>query len=297
MRNQRFMLYLLGTFISTIMLVVFLQYNSNRNINRLIHGNEALMSEFQIIRETQELQTDLLYIESEIHRAVIDEDSSYVEGIRDKEKAARAQLFKLESLVRTDSTRKLIKHLDSLIDEKLKFGNSVLDALFTKGQSVADEMYKSRKGKNAMGQIVNTINLLNSPRRRYLTQLAIDANKSGYSARQWGLIMAITAVLACIFTFWYITKRVRRQQQLFDQINESEKRVREAGIMKENFMANMSHEIRTPMNAILGFTNLLQKEPLNEKSRMFVHSIQNSGESLMTIINDVLDFSQRDIRR
>ena len=62
--------------------------------------------------------------------------------------------------------------------------------------------------------------------------------------------------------------------------------------MKENFMANMSHEIRTPMNAILGFTNLLQKEPLNEKSQEFVNSIQNSGENLMTIINDVLDFSK-----
>jgi CheY-like chemotaxis protein/anti-sigma regulatory factor (Ser/Thr protein kinase) len=62
--------------------------------------------------------------------------------------------------------------------------------------------------------------------------------------------------------------------------------------MKENFMANMSHEIRTPMNAILGFTNLLQKEPLNEKSKTFVNSIQNSGENLLTIINDVLDFSK-----
>ena len=54
----------------------------------------------------------------------------------------------------------------------------------------------------------------------------------------------------------------------------------------------MSHEIRTPMNAILGFTNLLQKEPLNVKSREFLNSIQNSGESLLTIINDILDFSK-----
>src|SRR5450432_1376566 len=57
-------------------------------------------------------------------------------------------------------------------------------------------------------------------------------------------------------------------------------------------MANMSHEIRTPMNAILGFTNLLLKEPLNEKSGKFVNSIQNSGESLLAIINDILDFSK-----
>src|SRR6202008_67782 len=51
-------------------------------------------------------------------------------------------------------------------------------------------------------------------------------------------------------------------------------------------------EIRTPMNAILGFTNLLQKEPLNDKSKDFLKSIENSGENLLTIINDVLDFSK-----
>jgi CheY-like chemotaxis protein/nitrogen-specific signal transduction histidine kinase len=99
-------------------------------------------------------------------------------------------------------------------------------------------------------------------------------------------------VLASIFTFEYIAKRTKRQQRLYEQLNESEKKVREAGIIKENFMANMSHEIRTPMNAILGFTNLLQKESLNEKSREFVRSIQNSGESLLEIINDILDFSK-----
>ena len=71
MRNQRFMLYLLGIFITTIILIVFLQYNSNSNINKLIHGNESLINEFQIIGETQKLQTDMLYIESQIHRAVI----------------------------------------------------------------------------------------------------------------------------------------------------------------------------------------------------------------------------------
>jgi len=234
----------------------------------------------------------MLYIESEIHRAVIGEDSSYLGSIRNKEKNARERLLMLKPLLLSDSTKGLMWKLDSLIEEKLQFGNNVLNALLTKGQSAAEEMYKSRKGKNTMGEIANLIDLLTSSRRQYLTQLAIDANMSGLRAREWGIFLAITAGLACIFTFWYITRRIKRQQQLFDQLNESDKKIREAGIIKENFMANMSHEIRTPMNAILGFTNLLQKEPLNEKSQEFVNSIQNSGENLMTIINDVLDFSK-----
>ncbi len=292
MRNKRFMLYLLGIFITTMILIVFLQYNSNSNINKLIQGNESLMSEFQIIGETQKLETDMLYIESHIYRTVFSKDSSFLEDISNNEKKVREILSKLRPLVLTDSTKKLVQELDSLIEVKLEYGHIILDTLFSKGQSAAIATYKSRRKTYVMGDIVHVIDLLNQPRQQYLTKLAIDANQSGNRAREWGFIMAITAVLASIFTFGYITRRIQRQQQLYEQLNESEKKVREAGIIKENFMANMSHEIRTPMNAIIGFTNLLQKEQLNEKSREFVNSIQNSGESLLEIINDILDFSK-----
>ena len=286
------MLYLLCIFITTIILIVFLQYNSNNNINKLIDGNESLIREFQIIGETQKLETNMLFIESHIYRTVFSKDSSFLEDIKSNEKKVRNILSNLRPLVLTDSTQKLVQDLDSLVEEKLAYGNIVLNALFSKGQSAAIEKYKTLRKKYIMGDIVHVIDLLNKPREQYLTKLAIDANKSGKRAREWGLILAITAVLASIFTFGYITKRIKRQQQLYEQLNESEKRAREAGIIKENFMANMSHEIRTPMNAILGFTNLLQKEKLNEKSREFVSSIQNSGESLLEIINDILDFSK-----
>ena len=123
--HNRFLVYLLGIFIATIMLVVFLQYNSNRNINNLIQGNESLISEFQIIGETKKLQTDLLYIESQIHRTVISEDSVYLDRIRQKEKNVTESLSKLNPLLLTDSTKELVQLLDSLIDDKLKFSENI----------------------------------------------------------------------------------------------------------------------------------------------------------------------------
>jgi len=292
MRNKRFILYLLVIFVTTIMLIVFLQYNSNNNINKLIGGNESLIREFQVIGETQKLETDLLFIESHIYRTVFNKDSSFVNDIQGNEQNVRKVLGKLRPLVLTDSTKRLVQELDSLVESKLEFGHSILDALFTKGQAAAIETYNNHRKTYVMGNIVHVISLLNKPRQQYLTKLVIDANKSGQRAREWGLILAISVVLASILTFEYIARRIKRQQQLYEQLNESEKKVREAGVIKENFMANMSHEIRTPMNAILGFTNLLQKESLNEKSREFVRSIQSSGESLLEIINDILDFSK-----
>jgi signal transduction histidine kinase len=70
---------------------------------------------------------------------------------------------------------------------------------------------------------------------------------------------------------------------------------------KSQFLATMSHELRTPLNAIIGFSQLLQSEPLgplgNERYREYAGDILDSGTHLLSLINDVLDFSKADAGR
>jgi PAS domain S-box-containing protein len=85
-----------------------------------------------------------------------------------------------------------------------------------------------------------------------------------------------------------ITDRIATEKELIS----AKKIAEESVVLKETFLANMSHEIRTPMNAIIGFTDILSKRNLGEQEKQFIETIKSSGETLLRIINDILDASK-----
>lgn len=290
--NAYFKYLLVSIFIATVLLIVFVQFNSNRSINRLIDGNQSVLNHIEVKTNLQRLQTAVVMIESKVKGAVISGSVSDTDLLVSEIKAADTLLLTLDSLTTDSALLPLIHDLNTLVKSKIEFNNNIIDIFKTRGKAEAEKLINTHKGKNLTDSIKAISASIESEHERLATALIQEADINGAKAKTLGTIMAGIAALASIFTFVYAAFKVQQQQQLITRLNKSEKKAKEAVQTKENFLANMSHEIRTPLNAILGYTNLLLRKDIDRESHQQIQTIQKSGENLLTIVNDVLDLSK-----
>ncbi len=123
-------------------------------------------------------------------------------------------------------------------------------------------------------------------------QLRLRDYKTGHY--RWHLCRALPVyadgkIVRWIGTNTDIDIQKRAEEQLIAARNQAE----DANRAKSEFMANMSHEIRTPLNAIMGLSSILARTfPLTDKQRELINTLQTSADSMLTLINDLLDISR-----
>jgi len=282
----------LGLFVTGVIFIVFLQFLSGENIDRLVAGNQKLLQELRLQNELRRMEADILMVESDVRGLVIRGEDVSSSGIQAKIRNIQQELQALQPVLSLESTPEQIAALNALVSEKNQNSNNVLTAYETRGKAAGEAVINTGRGKQIRDSILAVVRQFDTSRHSKLRQITGSVEANAIKARTWGFSLGVIAGLACLITFFYLLYTGRQQQMMIKKLNDSEKQIRESAAVKEQFLANMSHEIRTPMNAILGFTNLLKKTSLDTHQMQYVDFIHSSGENLLSLINDILDLSK-----
>jgi len=292
MRNHYLTKFVLVVFVIGTGLLIIIQYNYSQSMHKLIEGNAALVADVKEANHLREVERDIVWFESKIRAAIATDDTSHLEGMAERSPEINRYLDTLKKTAKSGEIRVAIERLGAIAQKKIDIRNKLIESFKKTGHMD----YKALIANPGARKISNEITFLTKKvflsRQAEMVALS-DANAvNARAARLYGYILSALIVLSGAGICWFIIVRINTQNRLIVELDASEKRAREAALIKENFMANMSHEIRTPLNAILGFTNLLMKKELDSEPKEFVNSIQQASENLLAIINDILDLSK-----
>lgn len=285
MSGKNISFYLLAAFIAGSLLLVFIQYNSSKNIHNLSSGNQKYLEEDKVNSNISELEKNLVRIESNVSDYVSTGNAIFIQDIKTKIQRVTNGLNTLQQVNDDSSCIALIDKLDTVVHAKIDFSNLILQRLKNSGKLSAEILINNLEGKTLMDSVYQFADAIKSARHNILQNLNKSNIKNGERAEIFNYVLLALTLIAAAVLFWFIITITQR-------LIASEKKEKEATKLKESFLANMSHEIRTPLNAILGFTNLLQHQKLDDQSKEYVHTIEQSGENLLTILNDILDISK-----
>jgi signal transduction histidine kinase/CheY-like chemotaxis protein len=288
------LLFVIAFLLLLIGIIIYTQFYTQKNIRALREANENANSTFEINNRLQEL---VYYVESaelyarEQHKnpksvskqsiadtlAIItnhiavlkkqnDKKSNRIEELDDIVGLVNSKLSYLNTFIKNDQTSTPQNFTAKQIDQLLAV--SLNDSLYNKVLEIQQNLESNLK--------------------------ATFSETNDYSEKVLRLdtLLAIIFILALAILGTLIIKRLLDQLSLIYKLGKEKERADKSAVVKEQFLANMSHEIRTPINAVVGFAGLLQKTKLDTDQQQFVNLIQNSGENLLSVVNDILDISK-----
>jgi signal transduction histidine kinase/DNA-binding response OmpR family regulator len=286
--------FILVFLVALIAAIFFTQYNSQKNIKGLIETNRSAAVTFDINNRLQEIINYTEVIEQSSRDLYKTGKEQYAKGAADTIKLIENHLSVLNNISSKNNTDNDLTVLTGLVQDKIKHIKNFLAQYKSNGNSAGFLLTDSLVGKHLDENIyMNALNVQRSLENNLKKTLSRSSRLSEEILRL-DKILSVVAILAIVILGTFIIKRLLEQVKLISKLASEKERADKSAGIKEQFLANMSHEIRTPINAVVGFSNLLQKTPLQSDQKQFVDLIQSSGENLLSVVNDILDISKLD---
>ena len=219
-------------------------------------------------------------------------------------------LVHLSGMARPYDITALVYLVEIILLTALIYKQNILDAMMLTNELALDELsegllvvdheecllYINEKAREIFNfnQKRNAQEILDRLNHCIISKENIEFNKQVYSVKsqmleRHNVYYGKMYILSDISYSFFYTKQVSEQAKIMKELKEQAESANEA---KSAFVSNMSHEIRTPMNAIVGLTEVLLRKNWPKEDKAYLLNIKNSGNALLKLINDLLDFSK-----
>ena len=233
----------------------------------------------------------LLDLETGERGYVITGNKQFLEPFKQAVTNLPAQFNELVALVHNDPTMlDIITELREEADASLSWQRDVI-SVREKSFDKAVALVATGKLKKMMDQMRDQSEQLDRLYTDRLGSVRHEVRERVFRANLTSLVAGTFGIGAGLLALWLA--RVTLKHQEHERILTEAKLVAEHSNQEKTiFLANMSHEIRTPMNAIVGFSELLHGDLREPRHRQYLQSIRSSADSLLLLINDILDMSK-----
>jgi signal transduction histidine kinase/CheY-like chemotaxis protein len=270
----------------------YFEMKVNKAIKKFTANQEVISQYQQYINQVSQLNKRLDGLENSVRNLALSGKKEYIKNF-----SIDAQQINQESVIISDNIRQIVSSQNSdglrrAVQQRIDFENSLVHIFSQSGAKgiqnnlESDESIKSKLKYDLYFSIINA-KLQSEIIARNKIQ---DKDKLEIISLDYA-IPHLTSFIFLVIAFFVLYK-ILQVYNLNKYLNEAVQKEQEAQLIKEQFMDNMTHELRSPLNAVLGYTGLILKTPLKKDQEKFAKAIRTSGELLLNVINEVLDYAK-----
>lgn len=285
-KSFQFFVWVILVIAGLMVVLVITQINTSRSIMRLVQGNRQAAATLVVNNRLEELVNFSFELESKL----LTEKAPYIfqnsPGIADSVSMLLQKAKQLEKIMQEEQLSSSLRKILAQVNNQTAISSAVITA--AQKQPLLDSLKNKHFGDSIYSNALAFQMEMEQSLRATLSENNQVANKVFWLNR----VLAITALVAILVLGTIIIRRQVIQFILIKDLEQARQLAEQSVQAKDQFLANMSHEIRTPLNALKGFSRLLSKTKLDKDQLQFTRIINSSSESLLNIVNDILDLSK-----